>query len=205
MDLTTTYLGLTLKNPLVASASPLTRDIGSIRRLEDAGAAAVVLPSIFEEQILQEMEEAERLVEKATDSNPEAMSYFAPAAHHQGPQTYLDRIHQARGAVDIPVIASLNGTTDSGWLEYARLFQQAGASALELNMFFVPSDLSIDGRAVERRHVDILRAVRREVTIPVAVKLAPYFSAVGDMVRQLGEAGADGYVLFTAFISRTLI
>ena len=199
MDLTTTYLGLRLKNPLVASASPLTRDIDSIRRLEDAGAAAVVLPSIFEEQIRHETEETERLVEKGSDSNPEAMSYFAPAAHHPGPQTYLDRVHQARRAVDIPVIASLNGITDSGWLEYARLFQQAGASALELNMFFVPSDLSIDGVAVEHRHVDILRAVKREVTIPVAVKLAPYFSAVGDMVHRLEEAGADGCVLFNRF------
>jgi dihydroorotate dehydrogenase (fumarate) len=199
MDLTTTYLGLRLKNPLVASASPLTRDIDSIRRLEDAGAAAVVLPSIFEEQIRHEMEETERLVEKGSDSNPEAMSYFAPAAHHPGPQTYLDRVHQARWAVDIPVIASLNGITDSGWLEYARLFQQAGASALELNMFFVPSDLSIDGVAVERRHVDILRAVKREVTIPVAVKLAPYFSALGDMVHRLEEVGADGCVLFNRF------
>lgn len=199
MDLTTTYLGLRLKNPLVASASPLTRDIDSIRRLEDAGAAAVVLPSIFEEQIRHETEETERLVEKGSDSNPEAMSYFAPAAHHPGPQTYLDRVHQARRAVDIPVIASLNGITDSGWLEYARLFQQAGASALELNMFFVPSDLSIDGAAVEHRHVDILRAVKREVTIPVAVKLAPYFSAVGDMVHRLEEVGADGCVLFNRF------
>ena len=199
MDLRTTYLGLPLKNPLIASASPLTRDIDSIRRLEDAGAAAVVLPSIFEEQIRYEMEETERLVEKGTDSNPEAMSYFAPTAHHTGPQTYLDRVQQARRAVDIPIIASLNGITDSGWVEYARLFQEAGASALELNVFFVPSDLSLDGAAVERRHIDILRAVKRVVTIPVAVKLAPYFSAVGNLVLRLDEAGADGCVLFNRF------
>ena len=199
MDLRTTYLGLHLKNPLIASASPLTRDIDSIRRLEDAGAAAVVLPSIFEEQIRYEMEETERLVEKGADSNPEAMSYFAPTAHHPGPQTYLDRVQQARRAVDIPIIASLNGITDSGWVEYARLFQEAGASALELNVFFVPSDLSLDGAAVERRHIDILRAVKRVVTIPVAVKLAPYFSAVGNLVLRLDEAGADGCVLFNRF------
>ena len=186
MDLTTTYLGLPLKNPLVASASPLTRDIDSIRRLEDAGAAAVVLPSIFEEQIRHEEDETERLVGKGADSNPETMSYFAATAHHPGPQTYLDRVRQARRAVDIPVIASLNGITDSGWIEYARLFQEAGASALELNVFFVPSDLSLDGAAVERRHIDILRAVKREVTIPVAVKLAPYFSAVGHLVQSAG-------------------
>ena len=146
MDLTTTYLGLPLKNPLVASASPLTRDIDNIRRLEDAGAAAVVLPSIFEEQIRHEEDETERLVGKGSDSNPETMSYFAATAHHPGPQTYLDRVQQARQAVDIPVIASLNGITDSGWTEYARLFQEAGASALELNVFFVPSDLSLERR-----------------------------------------------------------
>ena len=137
--------------------------------------------------------------EKGSDSNPETMSYFAVTAHHPGPQTYLDRVQQARQAVDIPVIASLNGITDSGWTEYARLFQEAGASALELNVFFVPSDLSLDGAAVERRHIDILRAVKRVVTIPVAVKLAPYFSAVGHLVRQLDEAGADGCVLFNRF------
>jgi dihydroorotate dehydrogenase (fumarate) len=199
MDLTTTYLGLSLKNPLVASASPLTRDIDNIRRLEDAGAAAVVLPSIFEEQIRHEEDETERLVGKGSDSNPETMSYFAVTAHHPGPRTYLDRVRQARQAVDIPVIASLNGITDSGWTEYARLFQEAGASALELNVFFVPSDLSLDGAAVERRHIDILHAVKRVVTIPVAVKLAPYFSAVGHLVRQLDEAGADGCVLFNRF------
>jgi dihydroorotate dehydrogenase (fumarate) len=199
MDLTTTYLGLRLKNPLVASASPLTRDIDSIRRLEDAGAAAVVLPSIFEEQIRHEEDETERLVGTGSDSNPETMSYFAVTAHHPGPRTYLDRVRQARQAVDIPVIASLNGITDSGWTEYARLFQEAGASALELNVFFVPSDLSLDGAAVERRHIDILHAVKRVVTIPVAVKLAPYFSAVGHLVRQLDEAGADGCVLFNRF------
>jgi dihydroorotate dehydrogenase (fumarate) len=199
MDLTTTYLGLSLKNPLVASASPLTRDIDNIRRLEDAGAAAVVLPSIFEEQIRHEEDETERLVAKGSDSNPETMSYFAVTAHHPGPQTYLDRVRQARKAVDIPVIASLNGITDTGWTEYARLFQEAGASALELNVFFVPSDLSLNGAAVERRHIDILRAVKRVVTIPVAVKLAPYFSAVGHFVHQLDEAGADGCVLFNRF------
>jgi dihydroorotate dehydrogenase (fumarate) len=199
MDLTTTYLGMPLKNPLIASASPLTRDVGDIRRLEDAGAAAVVLPSIFEEQIRYEMDEADRMTEVGTDSHPEAGSYFPHTANHPGPQTYLDRVEQARRAVDIPVIASLNGTTDTGWTEYAKLFQEAGASALELNAFFVPSDLSLNGGAVERRQIDILRAVNRVATIPIAVKLAPYFSSVGDLVRQLDEAGADGCVLFNRF------
>jgi dihydroorotate dehydrogenase (fumarate) len=192
MDLTTNYLGIPLKNPLIASASPLTRDVGDIRRLEDAGAAAVVLPSIFEEQIRYEMDEADRIIEVGTDSHPEASSYFPHTANHPGSPVYLDRVQQARRAVDIPVIASLNGTTDTGWTEYAKLFQEAGASALELNAFFVPSDLSLNGRAVERRQIDILRAVNRVATIPIAVKL--YFSSVGDLVRQLDEAGADGCV-----------
>jgi dihydroorotate dehydrogenase (fumarate) len=199
MNLATTYLGLPLKSPLVASSSSLTLDVGNIRRLEDAGAAAVVLPSIFEEQIRHEVEATERFVDVGADSNPETGSYFPPTAHHPGPQAYLDRIQAARRAVDIPVIASLNGINDSGWTDYARQIQQAGASALELNVFFVPSDLSLDGAAVERRHLDILRAVKRVVTIPVVVKLSPYFSAVGNLVRRLDEAGADGCVLFNRF------
>jgi dihydroorotate dehydrogenase (fumarate) len=199
MDLSTTYLGLRLRNPLIASASPLTRDVDNIRRLEDAGAAAVVLPSIFEEQIQRESDEAERMVGFGTDSNPEAMSYFASSAHHPGPQVYLERLHQARRAVDIPVIASLNGATEGGWTDYARLIQGAGASALEINVFFVASDLALDGVTVERRHIDILRAVKSVVTIPVAIKLAPYFSSMGNLASKLAEAGADGCVLFNRF------
>lgn len=200
MDLATRYLGLTLKNPLVASASSLTLDVDNISRLEDAGAAAVVLPSIFEEQVEHEAAEAEHLLEVGADSFPEARSYFpASAAYRAGPHQYLEVIRQARRAVDIPVIASLNGISDTGWTDYARLMEQAGASALELNVFFVPSDRTLDGAAVERRHVNILRAVKRVVTIPVAVKLAPFFSAVGDVVQQLDRAGADGLVLFNRF------
>jgi dihydroorotate dehydrogenase (fumarate) len=200
MDLATTYLGLKLKNPLIASASPLTLDVGNIRRLEDAGAAAVVLPSMFEEQILYEAAETERLIDVGADSSPEAGSYFPPnSSYHDGPHNYLEVIRHARRAVDIPVIASLNGVTDTGWTDYARLIEQAGASALELNVFFIPSDLALDGAAVERRHLDILRAVKGMVTIPVAVKLAPYFSAPGNMVQRLDRAGADGFVLFNRF------
>jgi dihydroorotate dehydrogenase (fumarate) len=199
MDLTTTYLGLPLKNPLVASASPLTLSLDNIRRLEDAGAAAVVLPSIFEEQIRYEVSESEQRVSVGMDTNPEAQSYFPFTAYHTGPRTYLDHVQQARRAVDIPVIASLNGISDDGWTDYARLLQEAGASALELNTFFVASDLTRDGATVERRHIDILRAVKGVVTIPVAIKLAPYFSAVGNLVHQLDEAGADGCVLFNRF------
>lgn len=200
MNLTSTYLGLTLKNPLIASASPLTLEVDNIRRLEDAGAAAVVLPSMFEEQIRHEVEEIDRLVDAGAESSPEAGSYFpSNAAYHAGPDNYLEVIRQARRAVDIPVIGSLNGISESGWTDYARLIEQAGASALELNVYFLPSDLAMDGAEVERRHVAILRAVKRVVTIPVAVKLTPYFSAVGNVVRQLDQAGADGFVLFNRF------
>ena len=200
MDLATTYLGLRLASPLIASASPLTGEIDTIRLLEDAGAAAIVLPSIFEEQISQQAALTEHLVSASAESSPEAGSYFlAVAAVPPGPDAYLDLIRRARAAVGIPVIASLNGATESGWTDYARLIEAAGADALELNSFFVPSDPTLDGAAVERRHVEILRAVRRAVRIPIAVKLAPYFSAVGDLVRWLEAAGANGFVLFNRF------
>lgn len=200
MDLRTTYLGLTLKHPLIASASPLTGELGSLRRLEDAGAAAVVLPSIFQEQIEDELSEVERLTETGIDSFPEASSYFpSSAAFAAGPIRYLELISRARAALGIPVIASLNGTTNHGWVNYAREIEQAGASALELNTFFVPVDTVLDGGAVEQRHVDVLRAVKGAVALPVSIKLSPYFSAVGEMVRQLDRAGADGFVLFNRF------
>ena len=200
MDLTTTYLGLSLKNPLVASSSPLTGDFDSLRRLEDAGAASVVLPSLFEEQIEIEAGELERLTGAGDYITSEASSYFPPTAGYAtGPESYLELIRRARDALAIPVIASLNGVTDRGWIDYARLIEQAGASALELNTFFVPIETWADGRAVEQRHVDVLRAVKSATTLPVAVKLAPYFSAVGDMVHQLQRAGAAGVVLFNRF------
>jgi dihydroorotate dehydrogenase (fumarate) len=200
MDLDTRFLGLTLKHPLVASASPLTGDLDGLRRLEDAGAAAVVLPSIFQEQIDDEISEVERLTEIGIDSVPEAGSYFpSSAAFTAGPFRYLELVRRARAALAIPVIASLNGTTNHGWVSYARQIEQAGASALELNTFFVPVEATLDGGAVEQRHVDVLRAVKAAVALPVAIKLSPYFSAIGDMVRQLDRAGADGFVLFNRF------
>ncbi len=200
MDLATSYLGLTLKHPLIASSSPLTGEIDNLRRLEDAGAAAIVLPSIFEEQIEHEAAEFERLADARTESFPEALSYFPPSASFAfGPDRYLELIRRARGALEIPVIASLNGSTSAGWTDYARLIQEAGASALELNSFFVPVDVGLDGRAVEQRHLDVLRAVKGVVTLPIAVKLSPHFSAVGDLVRRLDQAGANGFVLFNRF------
>lgn len=197
MDLSTRYLGLDLKSPLVASASPLTLDLGNLRQLEDCGAGAVVLPSIFQEDVENEIEEMERLV---VEGNSESFSYFpSHAADNFGPKNYLDLIRKARQAVDIPVIASLNGTTRSGWIDYARQMESAGAQALELNVYFLPTDLSLSGAAVETRYLEILQAVRQAVSVPVAMKLSPYFSSVGHMVTQLDQAGADGFVLFNRF------
>jgi dihydroorotate dehydrogenase (fumarate) len=200
VDLRTTYLGLNLKNPLVASSSPLTGEIGTLRQLEDAGAAAVVLPSLFQESIEHEAAETERLTRGADESFAEALSYFPSAvAEGIGPSHYLELIRRARAALEIPVIASLNGVSSNGWTDYARSIEQAGASALELNIFFVPTDLSLDGRMVEQHHLDVVRAVRQAVAIPLAVKLSPFFSAMGRMVRELDEAGADGFILFNRF------
>ena len=200
MDLATRYLGLSLKHPLIASSSPLTGELDTLRRLEDAGAAAVVLPSIFEEQIEHEAAELERLTDAGIDSFPEASSYFpSSASFAAGPYRYLELIRHAREALEIPVIASLNGSTNGGWAHYAAQIEQAGANALELNSFFVPVDAELDGGAVEQRHADVLSAVRESVALPVAVKLSPYFSAVGDMVRRLDRAGASGFVLFNRF------
>jgi dihydroorotate dehydrogenase (fumarate) len=200
MNLSTNYLGLPLKNPLIASSSPLTLDVGNIRKLEDCGAAAVVLPSIFEEQIEEEMVLIERFANAGADSFAEALSYFPSAAvYPAGPDHYLDIIRQARQAVDIPVIASLNGVTSAGWIEYARLAEKAGAHAIELNVFFIPADVFEHGRDVEQRYVDVLAAVKDVVNIPVAMKLSPYFSAIGNFVTELDRAGADGFVLFNRF------
>ncbi|HLN11260.1 MAG TPA: dihydroorotate dehydrogenase-like protein [Xanthobacteraceae bacterium] len=200
MNLATRYLGLALKNPIIASSSPLNFDIGNIRRLEDGGAAAVVLPSIFEEQVEREAADIERFTTAGIDSFAEALSYFpAAASEAAGPHRYLDLIRQAREAVDIPVIASLNGITDGGWTDYARLVEQAGAQAIELNVFFIPADPMLSGRQVEQRYIDILHAVKQVVHIPVAMKLNPYFSAIGHFVCELDRAGADAFVLFNRF------
>jgi len=200
VNLSTTYLGLTLRTPLIASASPLALELDNIRRLEDSGAGAVVLPSIFEEQIAQEALAFERLLGAGTESQPEAASYFPPSsAYGAGTHQYLNLIRRAREAVDIPVIASLNGITGEGWTDYARQVQDAGASAIELNVYLLPSDLSLSGSQVEQHYFDVLAAVKRVASVPVAMKLGPYFSAVGHTVRALDQAGADGFVLFNRF------
>jgi len=200
MDLTTRYLGLTLKNPLIAGAGPLNAELDNIRRLEDLGAGAVVMPSIFEEQIEHEAQLLENLIAVGTDSYAEALTYFPPMRSYRiGSFQYAEAVRRAADAVDIPVIASLNGITDHGWIDYACQIEQAGASALELNVYFIPSDIDIAGQEVEQRYVDVLKAVKRAVTIPVAVKIGPYFSSIGHLARQLDQAGANGLVLFNRF------
>jgi dihydroorotate dehydrogenase (fumarate) len=200
MDLTTHYLGLRLQSPLVAGAGPVTRELDNIRRLEDFGAGAVVLPSIFEEQIEQEKQLIESMETMGGNSHPEALTYFPPAESYGiGPRQYLETLYRAGKAVDIPIVASLNGTTDRGWIDYACQIEQAGADALELNIYMIPTSPEMTGREVENRYISILKAVKKSVEIPVAIKLSPYFSALGHMASQLVDAGADGLVLFNRF------
>ncbi|EAM51287.1 dihydroorotate dehydrogenase-like protein [Crocosphaera watsonii WH 8501] len=201
MDLTTTYLGMTLKSPLVVgSCAPLTEDIDNIKRMEDAGAAAVVLHSFFEEQLRREQLELHHHLTYGTESFAEALSYFPePEIFHIGSEEYLEHIRISKEELDIPVIASLNGSTLGGWLDYSQQIEQAGADALELNIYYVPTDLDIPGGEIEQNYLDILKAVKSEINIPVAIKLSPYFSNIANMTKRLGEAGADGLVLFNRF------
>ncbi|MCA1992796.1 MAG: dihydroorotate dehydrogenase-like protein [Coleofasciculus sp. S288] len=201
MDLTTTYMGLTLRSPLiVGAAAPLTEDIDNIKRMEDAGAAAVVLHSLFEEQLRQERLELHHHLEYGTESFPEALTYFPePEIFHVGSEEYLNHIRKAKEIVNIPIIASLNGSTLGGWTHYAKEIEQAGADALELNIYYVPTDMNITGEQVEQNYIDILRAVKSEVNIPVAIKLSPFFSNMANMAKQLTDAGANALVLFNRF------
>ena len=200
MDLTTTYLGLKLKNPLVPSASPLTAKIDSIKQLADAGAAAIVLHSLFEEQIKHDVHELDYHLTQGTESFAEALSYFPQVDEFRlGPDEYLDHIRAAKKAVNIPVIASLNGVSTGGWMELAQQMEKAGADALELNVYYVAADLSLSPAQVEQRYLDVLKSVKSQVKIPVALKIGPFFSATGNMIKRLAEAGADGLVLFNRF------
>jgi len=197
MDLSTRYCGLALRNPLIVSASPLSGEVGSIRQLEDAGAGAVVLPSLFEEQIREQERLVDVLTNVGADSNPEAGSYFpAVIEYNTGPDGYLELIARARAAVDIPIIASLNGTTETGWIDHAQLIEEAGASALELNIYRIASAPQVTGETAEVECVSLVKAVRSRVSLPLAVKLHPHFSAFGDLARRLDGVGADGLVLF---------
>ncbi len=200
IDLSTTYMGLKLRTPLVPSASPLTEDLDNIRLMEDCGAAAVVLPSLFEEQIEAESLALTHHLEEGTHSFTEAQTFFpSPKEFMLTPDAYLDHIRKAREAVDIPIIASLNGITSGGWTEYARYIEDAGAHALELNVYYIPTDLTRTGNQVDQTYVDILSAVKAAVKIPVAMKLSPYFSNLADVARQFSEAGASALVLFNRF------
>jgi len=200
IDLSTDYLGMKLRTPLVPSASPLSQEIGTIRRLEDAGASAVVLYSLFEEQLRQEMVELDHHLSAATESFPEALSFFPHASEFRlGPEGYLEHIRKAKEAVNIPVIASLNGATVSGWAKFAKQIEQAGADALECNIYYVPTDADLKAADVEQVYIDIVWAVKSAVSIPVAVKLSPFFSNLANMAKRLDDAGADGLVLFNRF------
>jgi len=199
-DLSTEYLGLKLRTPLVPSASPLSEEIDNIRRMEDSGAAAVVLHSLFEEQLRSEAQELDHHLTYGTESYAESLTFFPePETFHVGPEAYLDHIRQAKHAVDIPVIASLNGTHAGQWIDYAKQIEQAGADALELNIYWLSTDLQTSGAEVEARYLEIVRAVRAAVTLPLAVKISPYFSSLPHMARQIVAAGAQGLVLFNRF------
>jgi len=199
-DLGTTYLGRKLHSPLVVSASPLSRDIDGICRLEDAGAAAVVLYSLFEEQLRQEEMDLEYHLNAGTESFPESLTYFPqPGEFHTGPEGYLNHLRKAKAAVKIPVIASLNGSTLGGWTKFAGELERAGADAIECNLYSIPTDPRLTAADVENRYLDIVRAVKDIVTIPVAVKLSPFFSNLSNFARRLEVAGADALVLFNRF------
>jgi dihydroorotate dehydrogenase (fumarate) len=199
-DLTTTYLGLRLRSPLVASSGPLTARIDSLRALEQAGIAAVVLPSVFEEQVEHEDMEADRLGDLGANSNPEATGYFPDLADYESiGERYLRHVEEAKKALSIPVVASLNGVTPGGWVRYARLLERAGADALELNLYGIIADIWMTGRQVEDDEVELVAQVKKSISIPLAVKIGPYYSALGHQAARLVEAGADGLVLFNRF------
>lgn len=200
MDLSTTYLGLKLRTPLVAAASPLSEEIDTIKQMEDNGAAAVVLYSLFEEQLRQDSVELAQHMEHGTFSTPEALTFFPePEEFRLGPEEYLKHIGEAKKTVKVPIIASLNGSSVGGWTQYAKAIQQAGADALELNIYYIPTDMSLSSSQVEQNYLDILKAVKSAVTIPVAVKLSPFFTNFANMARRLDQAGANGMVLFNRF------
>jgi dihydroorotate dehydrogenase (fumarate) len=200
IDLNTTYLGLKLKSPLVASASPLSRDVDGICRLEDAGASAVVLYSLFEEQLRLEEADLDYHLAAGTESFAESLTYFPQASEfHTGPEGYLNHIRKAKAASRIPIIASLNGSTMGGWTKFASEIEQSGADALECNVYYIPTDPNLTAADVEKTYLDILRAVKAAVKIPVAIKLSPFFSNMANMAHRLDEAGADALVMFNRF------
>lgn len=200
MDLTTTYLGLKLKNPLVPSSSPLSRNLNTLKRMEDNGAAAIVLFSLFEEQITLESHMLNHYLTQGVESFPEALTYFPEAREYEtGPDEYVEHIRKAKESLEIPIIASLNGVSTGGWVKYARNVEQAGADALELNIYYLPTDPNLSGAEVEQIYLDVLRDVKAAVKLPVVMKLSPYFSALANVARRLDAAGANGLSLFNRF------
>jgi dihydroorotate dehydrogenase (fumarate) len=200
MDLSTSYLGLKLKNPLVPSAGPLSHSLDSMKRLEDAGASAIVMYSLFEEQIAHETAELYHYLSHGTESFAESLTYFPEIAEYNlGPDEYINLIRRAKKSLGIPLIGSLNGVTVGGWIDYARKIQEAGADALEINVYYIPTDPEMTGTDVEDRYLEVLDAVRRTISIPIAVKLSPFFSSMAHMARRLDLAGANGLVLFNRF------
>ncbi len=200
MDLSTKYLGMELRTPLVASASPISQEISHIRSLEDAGVSAVVLYSLFEEQLRQEALELEHDLNAGTESFAESLTYFPRSSEfHTGPEGYLDHIRKAKDAVDIPIIASLNGATLGGWTKFAKQIEQAGADAIECNLYFIPTNMEVPGPEVEKIYTDIIREVKTAVHIPVAAKLSPFFSNLAHTAKRLDQMGTDGLVLFNRF------
>ena len=200
MDLTTTYLGLNLKNPIVPSAGPLSHTVDSMKRLEDAGASAIVMYSLFEEQIVHDAAELNYFLTQGTESFAEALTYFPEADDYNlGPEEYVEHIHRAKGALGIPVIGSLNGISTGGWVKFAKKIEEAGADAIELNVYYIPTEPNLPGTEVEERYLEVLRAVKSTVKIPVAMKLSPFFSSMANMAHKLDAAGANGLVLFNRF------
>lgn len=200
VDLKTHYLGLELKNPLVASASPLSKKVDGIRRLEDAGVSAVVMYSLFEEQIVHESLALDHYLTRGSDSFAEALTYFPDLGRYNvGPEGYLDLIRKAKESVSIPIIGSLNGVSSGGWIEYARLIQEAGADALELNLYYLPTDPALTAEELEANYITLVADIRRQIRIPLAVKLSPFFTALPNFAHKLAQAGANGLVLFNRF------
>lgn len=205
VDLQTTYLGLQLKNPVIASASPISKKLDGIRRLEDAGAGAVVMYSLFEEQIVHESLALDHFLSRGTDSYAESLTYFPDLGNYNvGPDDYLKLISNAKKAVNIPVIGSLNGVSTGGWIDYAKRIEQAGADALELNVYYIPTDPNLSSQELEQNYVDLVKDVRSQIKIPLAVKLSPFFTALPHLASRLAAAGANGLVLFNRFIQPDL-
>ncbi len=201
MDLTTHYLGLKLKNPIVPSASPLAANVDNVKKMEDNGAAAVVMYSLFEEQIVHEQKELDAFLTQGTDTFAEALSYFPEPEefHNVHAEEYLEQIRKLKEAIDIPVIGSLNGVSAGGWMDYAKKIEQAGADALELNIYYIPTDPSLTSEQIEKMYLEDVKKVKETVTIPVAVKVGPFFTAFANMAKKLVDAGADGLVIFNRF------